>query len=382
MADVPDASLYPPFEAGRTEGAQISPEKGRGRMFPCEQCGADLVFNIGVQQLKCEYCGHEHQIPTADEGEVVEHDYRERIVWLETRKQTNQPEHMELSCANCGATVVFDETLTSSHCAYCQTPLQQENAHRRPERIGVDGVLPFLVEQARAQANLKSWVQSLWFAPNEFLRQGVEGRFQGVYLPFFTFDTMTFTVFRGQRGDHYTVVVGTGKDQRMETRTRWTPAAGQFQRFFDDTLVLAVQGLNRDLMRSLEPWPLGKVAAFRESYLAGFAARTYDIELPACFDEARARVEAALEQQVRREIGGDTQSIESMNVRWPAVTCKHILLPAWLMSYRYRSHVYQVFVNATTGEVQGERPWSAVKIFFAILLATVVAGGIALATRS
>ncbi|MBW3543280.1 MAG: hypothetical protein KY476_23745 [Planctomycetes bacterium] len=35
---------------------------------------------------------------------------------------------------------------------------------------------------------------------------------------------------------------------------------------------------------------------------------------------------------------------------------------------------YQVMVNATTGEVQGERPWSWVKIALAILCALAVAG--------
>lgn len=382
MADAPDRPLYPPFEAGRTDRTQISPEKGKGRQFPCEQCGADLVFHIGVQHLKCEYCGHEQTIATATDDEPVEHDYQKRLEWLDERKREPLPDHYELSCKNCGATVVFEGTLTSSHCPYCQTPLQREAAHRSPERIAVDGVLPFLVEQSRAQNNLRAWVKSLWFAPNEFLRQGVEGKFQGVYLPFFTFDSLTFTVYSGQRGDHYTVVVGTGKDRRTEIRTRWTPAAGKFQRFFDDTLVLAATGLNRSLMQSLEPWPLGKVRAFHESYLSGFSARTYDVELPACFDEARARIEAALEQQVRSEIGGDTQSIDSMRVSWSAITCKHILLPAWLLSYRYKGHVYQVFINATTGEVQGERPWSWGKILFAVLFAAAVVGGIAIATKS
>lgn len=382
MADAPDTPLYPPFEAGRTDRTQLSPEKGNGRLFPCEQCGADLVFHIGVQHLKCEYCGHEQTIAATNTAEVVEHDYRARLAWLDEHKRDELPDHYEVQCSNCGATVVFQGTLTSSHCAYCQTPLQREAAHRSPERIAVDGLLPFLIEQRRAGNNLRAWVKSLWFAPNEFLRQGVEGRFQGVYLPFFTFDTLTFTVYSGQRGDHYTVVVGSGKDQRTETRTRWTPAAGKFQRFFDDTLVLAATGLNRNLMRSLEPWPLGKVRAFNESYLAGFSARTYDLELPACFDEARARIEAAIEAQVRSEIGGDTQSIDSMKVSWSAVTCKHILLPAWLLSYRYKGHVYQVFINATTGEVQGERPWSWVKILFAVLFFAAVVGGIIIATKS
>lgn len=54
-----------------------------------------------------------------------------------------------------------------------------------------------------------------------------------------------------------------------------------------------------------------------------------------------------------------------------AITFKHILLPVWLSAYRYRNQQYQVMVNARTGEVQGDRPYSVWKITFAVL--TVVA---------
>jgi hypothetical protein len=47
-----------------------------------------------------------------------------------------------------------------------------------------------------------------------------------------------------------------------------------------------------------------------------------------------------------------------------------LLLPVWIGAYRFQSKVYQVAVNARTGEVQGERPYSAGKI--ALLVAVIV----------
>jgi hypothetical protein len=55
---------------------------------------------------------------------------------------------------------------------------------------------------------------------------------------------------------------------------------------------------------------------------------------------------------------------------------KHLLLPVWVSAYRYRDKLFQFLVNARTGEVQGERPWSAWKIAFAILGGLIVIGGI------
>jgi hypothetical protein len=66
--------------------------------------------------------------------------------------------------------------------------------HRCEVRVPVDAVLPFLIEHDQAQINLKDWVESRWFAPNDFLKRGAEGKFNGVYLPYWTFDTLTFNV--------------------------------------------------------------------------------------------------------------------------------------------------------------------------------------------
>ena len=45
-------------------------------------------------------------------------------------------------------------------------------------------------------------------------------------------------------------------------------------------------------------------------------------------------------------------------------------LPIWISAYRYREKVYRILINARTGEVQGERPWSWVKI--GLLVAAVI----------
>ena len=188
---------------------------------------------------------------------------------------------------------------------------------------------------------------------------------------------MTFTAYSGQRGEYYYVTVGSGKNKRRVRRTRWYPASGRFQRFFDDVLVLANTGLRRDYMLALEPWPLLKVVPFNQEMLAGHMARTYDIELDESFVEGKKRIDEAIYQEVCQRIGGDTQRVHSVDSNYEAVTFKHILLPVWLLAYRYRDKSYQVFINAATGEVQGERPYSPWKIAFAVLTGLAIAGTIA-----
>ncbi|MBM4076946.1 MAG: hypothetical protein FJ267_15055, partial [Planctomycetes bacterium] len=292
-------------------------DEGKGRVFPCDRCGADLVFSIGMQSLQCDYCGYIKQIELPKGAPIVERDYQEMLERLErwhesdaSERDSSTDEHV-IRCDSCGGEVLFQGNLTSTHCPYCASPLQRDNIHDAPRRISVDGVLPFQVPQTVAANQLRRWIKSLWFAPTEFQRQGVQGHFNGVYLPFYTYDSLTFTRFTGQRGDYYYVTVGTGNNTRRERRIRWTSADGQFQRFFDDVVIIAAQHQNESLVRSLEPWPLEKCVPFRQELLAGFLARTYDVTLPMGFELARRRIEEAIDIDVHRRIGGDVQNVIS-----------------------------------------------------------------------
>lgn len=353
-------------------------DSGKGRIFPCDRCGADLVFSIGQQTLQCPYCSAIKQIAPPKDVPIVERDYLKALERLKRLRETPSDDSESadnqhaIRCSSCGAEVVFQGTLTSSQCPYCASPLQRDNIHDATSRLPVDGVLPFLVPQSEAAENLRTWVKSLWFAPNEFLKQGANGKFNGVYMPYYTFDAATYTRFSGQRGDIYFIVVGEGNNRRTVQQIRWSYRDGAFRRFFDDVMIIAATRQHIDLVEALEPWPLQRLIPFTPEVLAGFFSRTYDLELEEGFHNARQRIESALAVEVRQRIGGDTQQVDSQQTSYSDVTYKHILLPVWLMAYRYRDKTYQVMMNAATGEVTGQRPYSLVKIGFAMLIAAIV----------
>ncbi|MCA9079191.1 MAG: hypothetical protein KDA58_01480 [Planctomycetaceae bacterium] len=366
---------------GQTEHVGQTTDSQRGRVFPCESCGADLEFHIGQQRLKCPYCGFEKEVELADDAAVREQDYHamlDRLDQLRQRGHGESEEHQEVRCDSCGADVVFVGTLTSTTCPYCASPIQREHVHTATFRVPVDGVLPFLVDRKHAQQKIADWVQSRWFAPNRFKKEGAAGEFEGVYLPYWTFDTLTFNQYRGQRGINYRKTVGVGKNKRTVTRTRWYSVSGQFQHFFDDVLVVATDGLPDHFIRSLEPWPLQHCLPFTSQLLAGHFARTYEIGLEQGFGIGRELMDEALRQNVRRRIGGDKQRIDELRTRCDAITYKHLLLPLWMFVYRYGDKPFHVYVNGATGEVQGERPYSWVKILALVFTILALFGGVAL----
>lgn len=358
--------------AATTDGAAGQTlEEARGRTFPCESCGADLEFNIGQQRLRCPFCGFSKDL--TPEVEVSERDLKttlDRLVELRHQGASDLAGTQVVVCEACRGEIEFTGTLTSIRCPYCGSPVQREQVHRTERGVPVDGVVPFQIDRNRAQTQLRQWVNGLWFAPGDFKKQGVAGDFEGIYLPFWTYDAMTYSRYRGQRGDAYYVQ---GKDGKRERRVRWSATAGEFQRFFDDVLVSAGSSLPKARLESLEPWPLAGCLPFSEELLAGYLSRTYDIPLDEGFVDARRRIDDALRGETRRRIGGDEQRIEGLDTSFSALTYKHLLLPVWLQSYPYRGKVYQVVINAATGEVEGERPYSAWKIFFfALFVLTVV----------
>jgi hypothetical protein len=67
------------------------------------------------------------------------------------------------------------------------------------------------------------------------------------------------------------------------------------------------------------------------------------------------------------QVPGDTHMNLQVSIQWSAQTFKHILAPVWLLTYDYGRKSYQVVINGYTGNIAGERPYSFLKIFFAVL---------------
>ncbi len=116
-----------------------------------------------------------------------------------------------------------------------------------------------------------------------------------------------------------------------------------------------------------QPWSLNKLMPFRQEFLSGFVTETYQTPLKEGFSEAQQLMRPSIENAVMNDIGGDEQRIGAQKTEYSDVTFKHILLPVWLSAYAYGGKTYRFTVNAQTGEVSGERPYSVWKIALAVI---------------
>ncbi|MCB1395119.1 MAG: primosomal protein N' (replication factor Y) - superfamily II helicase [Rhodobacter sp.] len=367
MSDLPPAPPPAP-EAGE------SGSNGEHRHeFPCAQCGAQLRYSPGQRRLTCQYCGFEQDIPhtEAERDTALEtHDLREALA------NHLPPEAIEetrvLSCTNCGAQVEFDPAQHAAECPFCGSPVVTDTGTHR--HIKPAALLPFKITERQAHDAMRGWLGRLWFAPSKLkdYARSDGSRLDGLYVPYWAFDSDTRTRYTGERGDAYyetRTVTRNGKTETERVRKiRWHRVSGRVARKFADVLIMASQSLPRKYVRALEPWMLGELAPYDPQFLSGFRAEGYTVQLPEGHTMAVERMDEVIRQDIRRDIGGDEQRIHSVDTDHDDERFKHLLLPLWMAAYRYQGKTYRFVVNGQTGKVQGERPWSAWKIAGAVLV--------------
>jgi predicted RNA-binding Zn-ribbon protein involved in translation (DUF1610 family) len=355
-------------------GAERTTQAARPKQFPCGQCGAALTYQPGTAHLRCPYCGHKSEIAEG-ESPVKELDFRAHLAMLAEAEPVQDT--VTLKCESCRAQVQPAANVTATACPFCGAHLVAIDEYRRLIRPRL--LLPFHVSREQAWKAYRDWITSLWFAPNEVKRYArSEHRLQGMYCPYWTYDSTTTTAYSGMRGDHYWVTSGHGKHRRRQRRTRWRPRSGTVHNSFDDLLVIASHTLPHKYANKLEPWDVENLIPYADDYLSGFGAESYQIDLEEGFGTAAGRMDVMIRRTIRSDIGGDVQTINHMKVHYDTITFKHILLPVWSSAFRYRGKVYRFLINGRTGEVQGERPWSWVKIVLLVLGILLGAGVLAL----
>jgi DNA-directed RNA polymerase subunit RPC12/RpoP len=345
------------------------------RRFPCANCGARLEFTPGTDSLTCVYCGHQNKITQSDSAEVTEEDMGAYLARLAEAAPSVTAQ--TATCSSCNAETTIPPNVTSFSCPFCASNIVAQG--RGCSVIRPKAILPFKITRDQADGMFRAWVKSRWFAPSKLKGQAMlDAALTGMYMPAWTFDTTTDTSYAGQRGDAYYVtewVTVNGKRQSRRVRKiRWSSASGHVRLNFDDVLVLSSKSLPEDKVQALEPWDIEALVPYADDYLAGFTAERYQIDLPQGFELAKGIMAPSIETAIRHDIGGDEQRITSMRSTYSQTTFKHILLPAWLSAYRFRGKIYRFLVNARTGEVQGQRPYSAIKIALAILAGLIALG--------
>ncbi len=351
------------------------PSAGKHKQFECSGCGAIMEFDPVQGLLKCGHCGHTEAVPAEPSSGITLHALDEFLALVgDAHLSPLTAQALQVQCSGCGSVVSFEPPEVAGACPFCGANIVNQPKAADP-LVAPDAVLPFKIPKDQAQTQVRAWLQTRWFAPNTLKRLARQEGIAGLYLPFWTYDADTVSRYSGARGEHYyeTETYETTDDQgrtvtetREVMRTAWYPASGQVARSFQDILIAASRSVPEKKLNELAPWDMESLCPYEPAYIAGFKAQRYQVELPDGFEEAKSVMAGVIDGDVRADIGGDEQRVDAVETVYSNAFFRHVLLPVWIGAYRFRGKPYQVVVNARTGEVQGERPYSAWKIAFLV----------------
>ncbi|SHI83019.1 replication restart DNA helicase PriA [Dethiosulfatibacter aminovorans DSM 17477] len=333
--------------------------------FPCPSCGGNMEFSPDEQKLQCPYCKTVVEIEN-EETDVREYNLRD----AEEKASHNWGgDKVVIKCSNCGGATVVDSSTKARFCSFCGS----SHVVKTDESVGIkpETMIPFKVNREKGKKKFRSWINGKFFAPGELKKDQTLERLQGVYIPFFTYDSSSNTAYTAKRGTHYytthtRVVDGKTVTERVR-HTRWTTVRGIYSNYFDDVLVNVSRHIDDDLVKRMGGYNLRRLLPYKAEYMSGFIAEKYSISLNDGWYKAKMDIDQSIDQGIRRQVGGDEFRLLNKSTDYGEIKYKHVLLPMWMSAYKFKEKTYKFLVNGQTGNVSGEYPKSPLKIAGVIL---------------
>ena len=333
----------------------------------CPQCGGTMDFDPATGGLHCPFCDYTEEIKAGSAGNGPE---KAEELDFASAEQTGNcdwgTEQKTVTCKNCGATSVYDALDVANVCPYCGSNQVMEAA--AVDTLAPGGVVPFKVTAKQAGEAFTKWLKKKWFCPGKAKKSAEADSFQGVYLPYWTFDSDTYTTYDAEYGKDRRV--RRGKEET--TVTDWYRTSGSYSEFIDDELVCGSDRHEKGILHSIEPFDTADNKAYKPEYLAGFVAERYSLGLKDAWEKAKEQIRKKLQNgissQIRSQHAADHVRNIRMNTRHSNITYKYLMLPIWLSSFEYNGKIYQFMVNGQSGKVGGKSPISVLRVLLAILL--------------
>ena len=339
---------------------------------PCPACGAQAEWNPGKQKLVCPFCGTESPYQVTPSGEIEELDLVRALREIPEEDRGWQTERRTVQCRSCKAVSVFDPARVGQRCEFCGSPelvpYEEIKSPIRPQSL-----LPFRVADTAVREQIRRWYKSKWLAPGSLKTRALVDTVKGVYIPYWTFDAQVVCPWEADAG-HYYYTTESYRDSKgnMQTRqvqhTRWEPASGVVEHFFDDEPIPGTRGVSLSLLAQVEPFPTKELVPYDTSYLSGFVVEHYQVVLIDAAQRSVDQMTAQLRELCAQQIPGDTYRSLEIAPEFSGRTFKHVLVPVWLLTYTYGARAFQVLVNGYTGKMEGTYPKSPWKVLFAVVV--------------
>jgi hypothetical protein len=203
-----------------------------------------------------------------------------------------------------------------------------------------DGIVPFAIDEPDARERAVRWIRRSWLPPFKLGHLSRTDAVEGLYLPFWAFDAYAIGYW------------SSGSVTR-----------GIIEMDFGNLLVCADRGADSNGMPALEPPLSNAIRAYDRRLVAGRSITNAQRGQ----DEATLLAHALMDRELaaatkRSRPPKERDKLQLSRVEYARESCKRLLLPIWLIDYRYMGRSYRITIDGSSGRVTGEVPTSVAKV--------------------
>lgn len=295
-----------------------------------QRCGVCRSY-MDDEDLFCANCGTENPIAAS-----------------EVQQLSHVASHHSFDCTSCGASMSYDASAQALRCPFCGSTEMEKREDVRA--IMPDGVVPLSVTRESAEAVLREWLTKGFWRPSDAASASHIGEMLAVYVPYWVFEADTDTMWtadsspapRGCRGD-------------------WYPLSGANRSKYPGVLVGGSSVLTPNETESIAPFRLSQLVRPDQVDLDNAIVEAFKVPRKLARPLARGAIERLESQACSAQVPNRVRNLK-VNVRISSMRGRPLLLPIWILAYRYKSSVYRVLINGDSGKIAGAAPFSYRKL--------------------
>ncbi|MDY4849148.1 MAG: hypothetical protein SO176_02685 [Bacilli bacterium] len=326
----------------------------------CEHCGGNLIFDPTSQALFCPHC--ESKFEFDKNNNQIKHAINEGKIDVKEERDEWAKDMKVVRCQNCGAEILITGLDIASNCPYCGSNYVVDSTSL--PGLKPDVVVPFLISKSKASEVFLKGIKKKFFAPSALKKQLPESKIRGIYIPTFTFDSKTESLYRGVLTK--TVTHTNAKGQTYTTQKSF-PISGNEKLLHNDFVVESSSKMNGKQMNALLPYDFSKTYAYDPNFIRGFAIEHYVDELSICYDCAKKAIDERIKKSILSHYDYTYVNSLTINTKYFDELYSYRMLPIYSFEFSYKKKQFLVFMNGQTGKVGTGYPKSPLKITLVVL---------------
>lgn len=245
----------------------------------------------------------------------------------------------------------YDASAGTLRCPFCGSERLEQQQDVRV--LSADRVIPFVVNRAQAAAALRTWLGTGYWRPGDLAAASVLTKIAPVFIPYWIFEARTWTYWTA---DSSATPGG--------ARSDWFPLCGEHRGSYSGLLIGASGALTPGETDALCPFDLTQATAYDEMDMGNATVEQFRVPRKYARPLASVALENREHAACQKYVPGRCRNMK-VNVRLEGLSSEAVLLPVWIMAYRYRGRAYRFLVNGQSGRFTGQAPTSWRKVIAA-----------------